>query len=69
MVNRGEKWLKACYSVFLLEEDKMDCLEYLKLNLLFVLKCFDAIKVNICMVKCWFTVVYREVIHKKYTRL
>ena len=65
MVNHGEKWLEACDSVFLLlEKDKIDCLKSLKLNFVFFLKCFEAVRVNICMVNRWFTIVYCRVIHR-----
>ena len=59
MVNREEKYFKAFDSVFFFGgKNKVDCLNSVSQTEFYVcLKCFGAIRVNICMANHWFTVV------------
>ena len=61
MVRRGEKCLNACDST---ENGEDRLLEVSQVEFYACIKCFEVIRVNICMVNRWFTVVNRRVIHR-----
>ena len=59
MVNLGEKCLEACDSGIFTGKGQDRLLEVSQAEFYVCLKRFEAIRVNICMVNHWFTVVYR----------
>ena len=63
MVNRREKCLKGCDSGFFTGKGQDKLFEVSQSEFYVCVKCFEAIRVNICMVNRWSTVVYRRMIH------